>query len=73
MTTTTGMTVKFFNLVFIEDYGMTTTHIAFIQICYAVTIAAFTFVLGKLAKIVGRAQVSFCSFLFSGLMLFLLV
>lgn len=67
-----GMTVKFFNLFFIEEYHFSTADIAFVQIGYAFTIAAFTWLLGQIAKRIGRAQTSFLSFLSNGLMLFLM-
>ena len=53
-----GMTVKFFNLFFIEDYGFTPLQISLLQMAYPLTIAVFTLLLGRIAKVCGRAQTS---------------
>jgi len=56
-----GMTVKFFNLFFIQDKGFSPTDICWLQTAYPLVIAVFMKLTQGLSKPFGRAQAS-CSF-----------
>ncbi len=49
-----GMTVKFFNLFFVNDYKFTPTQITVLQMCYPLVICVFVMILGKLSSVFGR-------------------
>lgn len=53
-----GMTVKFFNLFFIQDYGFSASNINWLQTVYPLVIALFMPILQKIAQPMGRAQAS---------------
>jgi len=57
-----GMTVKFFNLFFIEDERFSPTSICWLQTAYPLVIAIFTKFTERLAKPFGRAQASLLFF-----------
>jgi len=61
-----GMTVKFFNLFFVNDYKFTPTQITLLQAVYPLCICVFVMILGKLASIFGRAKTSVVSFALNG-------
>ncbi|CAD7956077.1 unnamed protein product [Amoebophrya sp. A120] len=67
-----GMTVKFFNLFFIQDYHFQPWQISLLQTAYPLTIAVFTILLGKIAKYCGRAQTSAFAFSLNALCMILL-
>ncbi len=67
-----GMTVKFFNLFFIQEYGFGPISICALQCVYPIVIALFMQILGFLGRRFGRAQVSFTSFFLNAGMFFLL-
>ncbi|CAD7941221.1 unnamed protein product [Amoebophrya sp. A25] len=67
-----GMTVKFFNLFFIEDYKFTPLQICALQTAYPLTIALFTMFLAAVAKVCGRAQTSAVSFTINALCMILM-
>jgi len=58
-----GMTVKFFNLFFIQDYGFSNLGINTLMAVYPLAIACMMQVLRKVAKRTGRAQASWSSFI----------
>jgi len=66
-----GMTVKFFNLFFIQDMHFKPTDICLLQTAYPLVIAVFVKLTQKLSKPLGRAQAS-CAF-FSGSVVCLLM
>ena len=49
-----GMTVKFFNLFFVNDYKFTPIQITLLQMVYPLVICVFVMILGKLASVFGR-------------------
>lgn len=67
-----GMTVKFFNLFFIEDRHFSPTQICWLQTAYPLVIAVFMKFTERLAKPLGRAQASLLFFSSNVLCLFLL-
>lgn len=67
-----GMTVKFFNLFFIEDEHFSPTAICWLQAAYPLVIAVFTKFTERLAKPIGRAQASLLFFSLNVLCLVLL-
>eukprot|EP00929_Paragymnodinium_shiwhaense_P009940 TRINITY_DN11436_c0_g1_i2.p1 TRINITY_DN11436_c0_g1~~TRINITY_DN11436_c0_g1_i2.p1 ORF type:complete len:257 (+),score=34.91 TRINITY_DN11436_c0_g1_i2:1098-1868(+) len=67
-----GMTVKFFNLFFIEDFHFSPAQINLLAGTYVLTIAAFMKGLQLVSKRIGRAQASFVAFLLNGLLFLLL-
>jgi len=67
-----GMTVKFFNLFFIQDEHFSPTAICWLQTSYPLVIAVFTKFTERLAKPIGRAQASLLFFSCNVLCLFLL-
>lgn len=67
-----GMTVKFFNLFFIEDMHFTPSQISWLNAAYPLAIAIFMKGTEQLAKPLGRAQASLLFFSMSVLCLVLL-
>lgn len=67
-----GMTVKFFNLFFIEDMKFTPLSICGLQIAYPLVIAVFMKFSQRVAKPLGRAQASLLFFSSNVLCLFLM-
>eukprot|EP00397_Hematodinium_sp_SG-2012_P016721 GEMP01017070.1.p1 GENE.GEMP01017070.1~~GEMP01017070.1.p1 ORF type:complete len:487 (+),score=76.34 GEMP01017070.1:172-1632(+) len=57
-----GMTVKFFNLFFINEENFTALGICSIQTVYPLVIALFQYLLQYLSTKIGRAQASFLAF-----------
>mmetsp|Transcript_31129 Transcript_31129/g.72474 ORF Transcript_31129/g.72474 Transcript_31129/m.72474 type:complete len:523 (+) Transcript_31129:54-1622(+) len=67
-----GMTVKFFNLFFIEDMGFTPVNVNILQAAYPAVIAGFMKLTKKLADPCGRAQASWAFFSINTLCLLLM-
>mmetsp|Transcript_30750 Transcript_30750/g.37729 ORF Transcript_30750/g.37729 Transcript_30750/m.37729 type:complete len:339 (+) Transcript_30750:2-1018(+) len=57
-----GMTVKFFNLFFIQDEHFSPVAISLLQTAYPLVIAGFMKITERLAKPLGRPQASLCFF-----------
>merc|ERR1712194_232884 len=57
-----GMTVKFFNLFFIQDYHFSASEINWLQTVYPLVICGFMPILQRLGQPMGRAQASFMFF-----------
>lgn len=60
------MTVKFFNLFFVNDYKFSPVQITILQAVYPLCICVFVMILGRLASIFGRAKTSVVSFALNG-------